>query len=373
MLYLDYATNCPPHKDVIQIFNEATSEYLGNANSAHKLGQRAKSVIDKATEQITDILNIKENEIIYTSGATEANNLAIKGVANKYKNRGKHIITTNLDHNSVLAPIQYLKDQGFEVDMIDILNNGLVDIEHLKSLIRDDTILVSIAYVDSEIGIIQPIQEIGELLKNYPNCIFHSDVAQAIGKIKVDLTNIDLASITSHKFYGLNGVGMLIKKEHVRLEPLIHGGSSTTIYRSGTPSQALIVSAAKAVEIAIRDVETNFEYVSKLNTYLKEKLSKCENVVLNSSSNSTPFILNFSVKGIKAINLVSELEEFDVYISTKSACCSTNTMSRSVYALTKDKKLAMSSVRVSLSHLNTVEDIEEFINYFDICHEKLKN
>lgn len=372
MLYLDYATNCPVSREVIDIFNDITCKYIGNPNSTHKLGQESKEVIDIATREISDILNIRENEIIYTSGATEANNLAIKGIAGRYKNRGKHIITTGLEHNSVLAPVQHLKDQGFEVDMVDILSNGLVDIDHLKSLLRDDTILVSIAYVDSEIGIIQPIEEIGDILKNYPNCVFHSDIAQAVGKIAVNLDNVDLASITAHKFYGLNGIGALIKKEHIRLESLMHGGSSTTMYRSGTPCNALIASLAKAMEISNKNLDTNFNHVQALSTSLKNELHKYENIFLNSNNNSVPFILNFSAKGIKATSLASKLEKLEVYISTKSACCSANTMSRSVYALTKDRRLATSSVRVSLSHLTTEEDIKEFTSRFKICYDIVK-
>ena len=372
MLYLDYATNCPVSKETLEVFNNITNEYIGNPNSVHKLGQEAKQVIDVATREIANILGVKENEIIYTSGATESNNLAVKGVAKQYKNRGKHIITTYLEHNSVLASIQHLKEQGFEVDMVDILNNGLIDINHLKSLLRDDTILVSIAYVDSEIGIIQPIEEIGGILKNYPNCVFHSDIAQAVGKISVDLKDVDLASVTAHKFYGLNGIGMLIKKEHIRLEPLIHGGSSTTIYRSGTPCNALVGSIAKSLEIVNKNLDANFEHVKMLNIDLRDELCKYKEVFLNSNDNSVPFILNFGIKGVRAVTLASELEKFEVYISTKSACCSTNTISRSVYALTKDKKLATSCVRVSLSHLTTKDDVKKFMSYFKECYNKLK-
>lgn len=371
MIYLDYAANCPADKEVLNVFNNITRQYIGNPNSIHKLGKMAKNEIDLSTKKISQILNIKENEIIYTSGATEANNLAIKGIANKYKNVGKHIITTNLEHSSVLSPVQSLKDKGFEVDIVDILDNGLIDMEHLQSLLREDTILVSICNVDSELGIIQNIDEIGNLLKSYPNSIFHTDISQAVGKIPIDLTNIDLASMSAHKFFGLNGVGLLIKKENILLEPIILGGSSTTIYRSGTPFTALISSTAKALEISNKNLQNNYNHVKGLNAILREGLCKYKNVFINSYDDNSPFILNFSVKGIKSKLLTEELEKHDIYISTKSACCSKNLISRPVHALTKDKKIATSSVRLSLSHLTTEEDIKNFLQYFKECYNNL--
>lgn len=372
MLYLDYATNCPVHKEVLDTFYSTSIKYIGNPNSSHKLGKEAKSIIHKANVQISNILNIKQTEIIYTSGATESNNLAIKGVANYYKNRGKHIITTNLEHPSVLAPIQYLKEQGFEVDKIEILDNGLINLQHLKSLLREDTILVSICYVDSEIGNKQEIEHIAKILKDYPNCVFHCDASQAIGKIRVNLDNIDLISLTAHKFFGLNGIGMLLKKENIMLEQLIHGGSNVTMFRSGTPCVALIDSTVTALKIANKNLDINLSYVEKLNFRLKQELSKYQNVFINSNDNAIPFILNFSIKGIKAVLIAEELEKYDIYISTKSACSSSKIISRAVYALTKDRKLASSSIRVSLSHLTTEDDICYFLKYFKNCYDKLR-
>jgi cysteine desulfurase len=371
MLYLDYAANTPVNNDVLQTFYDISAEYIANPNSTHKLGAASKERLDLSTKAIADILKVKENEIIYTSGATESNNLAIKGVANKYRKYGKHIITTYLEHSSVTGAITYLQSNGYEVDFVDILDNGLVDLEHLKQLMREDTILVSIAYVDSEVGIIQPIKQIGDLLWGYSHCFFHVDATQAIGKISVALDNIDLITFTAHKFYGLNGCGILIKKENIMLEPLIHGGISTTPFRSGTPPLSLVVSMEKALNLSISNIEQRYKYVLALNEQLRKKLSQYSKLSINSSHYATPYILNISIKGINGMVFQQELEQQDIYISTKSACCAPNSVSRPVYAITKDKKLALSTLRISLSHLTTHEEIEFFLESFDKCYKKI--
>ena len=242
MIYFDNCATTFVDKRVLEVFNKVCIEYPGNSNSIHSLGVKSKELEDYSTKKIAKLLNVNVNDIIYTSGASESNNLAIKGICLKYQNRGKHIITTYLEHSSVSSSIDYLVKLGFEVDYVRIKDDGLIDIDHLKSLMRDDTILVSIAYVDSEIGLVQPINEIGLLLKDYPKCFFHVDCTQALGKIDIDFSLIDLASMSGHKIFGLKGIGLLIKKEKIVIEPLIHGGKSTTIYRSGTPALPLIVS-----------------------------------------------------------------------------------------------------------------------------------
>lgn len=374
MIYLDYAAKCPANKEVLDTFYETTLNYMSNPNSSHKLGVEAKQLLDDSTLKIAQLLNVKTSEIIYTSGASESNNLAIKGVINRYKNRGKHIITTTLDHSSVTGPLNILSEEnGYEVEMVNVLKDGLVDLENLKELLRDDTLLVSIPYVDSEIGLKQPIEQIGEILKNYPNCIFFVDATQAVGKIHVDISNVDLMTIAPHKFYGLNGIGILIKKEDIQLTPLIHGGKSTTIYRSGTPDLALVTSTAKAFEIAYSKLDANYSYVESINKRVKEELSSYANVRINSTVNSIPYTLNISIKGIKSTDFAKELEKYEIYVSTKTACCPTNTISRSVYTLTNDKKLSLSTLRISFSHLTTTEEIDTFLKYFKVAYDNLSN
>lgn len=372
MIYLDYSATTPVNKEVLDSFNKTSIDFIGNPNSLHKLGVKSKKLIDDATKQIASILNIKPDEIIYTSGSSESNNLAIKGVALKYKNRGNHIITTALEHSSIYGPLNYLSDNGFVIDFVNLDSFGRVDLNHLKSLIKDSTILVSINSVNSEIGIKQPVEEIGNILKDYPKCFFHIDMTQSIGKIDISLENIDLISFSSHKFYGLKGVGCLIKKQRVSLEPIIHGGKSTTNYRSGTPALPLIVSLSKALRLATNNTYDNYSNVLSMNNYLKDKLNNYKDVYINSNEFSIPHILNISVVGIKPETLLHALEEFDIYISTQSACSTTNTASKAVYAITKDNKLAESSIRISLSHLTTFDEIEGFISAFDKCYNNLK-
>lgn len=371
MTYLDYSATTFVNEDVLKTFNEVTNKYIGNPNSLHKLGVEANNIINAATKQIADLLNIKESEIIYTSGASESNNTAIKGICEKYQNRGKKIITTQFEHSSIYGPLTYLQKNGFEVEFVNTDEYGVVDIENLKSILTDDTILVSICAVNSEIGIKQPIDEIGELLKQYPKCYFHVDMTQALGKIDIDLTNVDLASFSAHKIYGIKGIGFLYKKDSIVLEPLIHGGKSTTIFRSGTPATALIVSMAKAIRLAIENLDEKYKYIYSLNEKLKSELVKIENVYINSNEYCIPNMLNISVVGVKPETMLHALENYDIYISTQTAC-SVGSISKSVYALTKDESRASSSLRISLSYLTSEEEIIYFVECFNKCLDSLK-
>ena len=371
MIYLDYSATTPVNKEVLASFSKAAIEYPGNPNSLHKLGLESNKLIEASTKQIAKILGVKENEIIYTSGSSESNNLAIKGIADKYNNRGKHIITTNFEHSSIYGPISYLQKDGFDVDFVKTLDNGLVDLEDLERLIRDDTILVTICSVNSEIGVRQPIEEIKKIVKKHEKCFLHVDMTQSIGKEKISFDDIDLVSFSAHKFYGLKGIGCLIKKEKIALEPIIHGGKSTTIYRSGTPCLPLIVSLAKALRLAYENFDAKYEHVKELNSYLKEKLSHYDLVRINSNDYCIPHILNISVLNVKPETMQHALEEYDIYISTKTACSSKENISRAVLALTNDKERAASSVRISLSYLTTKEECDEFLKAFDKCYKEL--
>lgn len=362
MIYLDYSATTPVNEEVIDTYSKVCRDYIGNPNSLHKLGVEAKKLIDASTLQIAKILGVKSSEIIYTSGSSEANNLAIKGVCSKYNNRGKHIITTELEHSSVIAPISYLQKQGFEVDFVKLDENGLVDLNDLKNLLRDDTILVSICAINSEVGIKQDLKAISDVIRTNPKTIFHSDVTQLIGKDKIDFSMLDLASISGQKFYGMKGIGALIKKEGLVIEPLIHGGKSTTVFRSGTPATPLIVSLSKALRLAYDNYEEKYNKVVELNKYLIDKLSKLD-VSINSNSYSLPHIVNVSIKNIKPETMQHALEEYDIFISTQTAC-SKGEYSKAVYAVTRDKEKATHSIRISLSYLTTYEELDKFIEVF---------
>ena len=362
MIYLDYSATTPVDEEVINTYARVCREFIGNPNSLHKLGVDAKKLIDASTKQIADILGVKPSEIIYTSGASEANNTAIKGICLKYQNRGKHIITTELEHSSVIAPISYLTSLGFEVDFVKLDENGLVDLEDLENLLRDDTILVSIAAVNSEVGVAQPIDKIAEIVKKYPKCYFHSDVTQSIGKQRIDLSNVDLASLSGQKFFGMKGVGILIKKESIIIEPLIHGGKSTTVFRSGTPATPLIASISKAMRLAYDDFDSKLLKVKEIHDYLIDKIKDLD-IYINSNDYCLPNMVNVSLKNIKPETMQHALEEYDIYISTQTACSSSE-YSKAVYAVTRDKEKSRHSIRISLSYKTTKEEIDKFVSVF---------
>ena len=371
MIYLDYSATTPTNEEVLNTFVKTSRDFIGNPNSLHSLGVQAKKLMNKATEQLANLLHIKAEELIYTSGATEANNLAIKGIIGKYPNRGKQIITTPLEHSSVLEPLNKLEKNGYHIRYVKLNEDGTVNMEHLKQLLdEEDTILVSIAMVSSELGILQPINKIGELIKKYPKCFFHSDITQALGKIPVSLEGVDLASFSAHKFYGIKGIGGLVKKDKVELEPLFDGGNSTTIYRSGTPALALIVSLAKALRLALETM--NPTYVERLNQEIQTTVQKMPQVFINSTSKSIPHILNISVYGVKPETLLHALEEHQIYISTMSACSSDKAESLAVKTVTHNKENATSSIRISLSVHTTKREVEEFLSIFQSLVEKLR-
>lgn len=368
MIYLDYSATTPVNDSVLDTYVKVTKNYIGNPNSLHKLGLESSKLINDATRQIKKILDIEEKEIIYTSGASEANNLAIFGVCRKYKNRGKHIITTRLEHSSVSECFNELEKEGFRVSYVEIDRDGRVKLDDLKSLICDDTILVSICAVNSEIGLMQDLDGIGNLLKKYPKVIFHSDITQAIGKVKLNLWNVDMASMSSQKFYGMKGVGALLKNKNLEIEPIIYGGKSTTIYRSGTPATALIVSMSKALRLAYEDFEEKYAHVLELSNYLKQKLQLIDGIILNSTSYSLPHIVNISILNVKPETILHALEEDDIYISTQTACHKAGDLSTSVLELTKNELYATHSIRISISYLTTKNEINQFI---DALKEKI--
>ena len=369
MIYLDYSATTPVNEEVIDTYAKVCREFIGNPNSMHLLGVKAKQLIDASTEQVADILGIKPSEIIYTSGASESNNTAIKGVCFKYANRGKHIITTELEHSSIVAPLNYLSSLGYEVDFVKLDENGLVDLEDLDRLMRDDTVLVTISSVNSEVGVKQDLKAISKIVRKNPKTIFHSDVTQSIGKDKIDFSLVDLASMSGQKFYGMKGVGVLYKREGLIIEPLIHGGKSTTIFRSGTPATPLIASFAKALRLAYDNYEEKYKHVVEIHDYLIDKLKDLD-IYINSNDHCLHHMVNISLKNIKSEVMQHALEEYEIYISTQTACATAN-YSKAVYAVTHDEDKASRSLRISLSYLTTKEEIDEFIKDFKLCLDKL--
>lgn len=371
LIYLDNVAASFVEDEVLDVFYNTTKKYYANPNSIHKLGREENKMISDSTLRIANMLKVLKDEIIYTSGATESNNLAIKGLCLSYKNYGKHILISSLEHNSITSSVVSLERLGFEVEVIPVTDKGIVDIESLKNMLRDDTILVSVTSVDSELALRQPIEEIVSILKDYPNCHFHTDATQSIGKVTIDYSNVDLITINPHKFHGLDNFGILVKKKNVRLTPLIEGGKSTTIYRAGTPSLANVLALEKALELALTNQEARYNYLKELGDMIKLHLSEYKNVSINSRENSLPSIINFSLIGEKSLTILDKFEEHNIILSAKTSCCPITTPSKLVYALTKDKQKASSSIRVSLSYKTTKEEVEEFLKVFDLIYKEI--
>ena len=371
MIYLDYSATTPVNDEVLDSYVKVTKEFIGNANSIHTLGMKSKELLIKATKQISDILGVSPKEIIFTSGASESNTTAIKGVAFKYSNRGKHIITSYLEHKSVLDVMDYLKTIGFEIDYVKLLPNGQVDLKDLERLIRKDTILISICAVNSEAGFKAPLKTIRQIInKKNPNVIFHSDMTQALGKINVHLTDVDLASFSSHKIYAPKGIGILYKKQTLEIEPLIYGLTENSPYRGGTPALPLIVSFSKALRIMNDNFDKNIKKVEKLNKTLIDGLSKYDDIVINSNELSVPHIVNVSLMKIMSETFVRALEKEEIYISTNTACSSLDE-STVVKAISSDSKRSTSTIRISLSHLTTFDEVNRFLQAFDKVWKEL--
>jgi cysteine desulfurase len=371
MIYLDYSANTPVDSAVLEAFCRTEQTYIGNPNSTHCAGQLAQQEMNRVTEHIANLLGVRPSEIIYTSGASESNNLAIKGIAHASRHAGRHIISTALEHSSVGGCLTALQNQDYEVDLVSFKRDGTIDLEELEELLRKDTVLVSVCAVDSELGTIQPIAQIAELVKNYPNCHLHVDATQAVGKTPLVLDGVDTVSMAPHKFYGLNGSGLLLKRESLVIEPQIHGGLSTTIYRSGTPALALAVSTEKALDLALTNQVQRAQYVEGLNRQLRKALTRYPQVRINSPEKSVPHILNLSVRGVKGTAFQQALSEKGICVSVKSACSTEGTPSKAVFAVSRDRKNALSSWRISLSHLTTEGEIAEFLKAFDACYQEL--
>ncbi|MCR4646334.1 MAG: cysteine desulfurase [Oscillospiraceae bacterium] len=371
-IYLDYAADTPPDERVLTTYLAAARECFANPNSAHSAGIAAKSTVDRSLAEMAALLHILPEEIVLTSGASEANNLAIKGLAFANRRRGKHIVSTFLEHSSVSGALTFLQEQGWEIDLVNIRPDGTVDLDHLKSLLRDDTVLCAVCAVDSELGTVQPVKAIAELLQSYPNCRLHVDATQAIGKIKIDLSDADTASFAPHKYYGLKGSGVLYKKKGIVLEPLIHGGASTTIYRSGTPDAPAAAALADALRYALEEYEERRNAVIVLNKQLRKHFAHSDLILINSPEQAVPNILNLSVQGIKGEEMRRLLDEKGICVSVKSACSVPNTPSRAVMAVSHDRKNALSSWRISLSHLTTEQEIDAFLRVLDTIIYQMK-
>ncbi len=365
MIYLDYSATTPVDDRVLDSYCKVTREFIGNANSIHTLGVKSKELLMQATNQIADILNCHPKELIFTSGASESNTTAIKGVAYKYVKKGKHIITSKLEHKSVLEVMGHLSSIGYDIDFVNILPNGQVDFKHLEEIIRPDTIMVSICAVNSETGFKQPLKTIRQIInKKNPDVIFHSDLTQALGKTKFYLSDLDLASFSSHKIYAPKGIGILYKRRDLNIDTLIYGTTENCPFRGGTPALPLVVAFSKAMRLINDNLDKNIKKCEKLKSVLLKGLEKYP-IQINSSDLSVPQIVNFSLLKIKSETFVHALERYDIYVSTTTACSSLEESTVLKALSNGNKDVSTTSIRVSLSHMTTLEEVENFLKIFD--------
>ena len=373
IIYLDNAATTVANNEVLEAYQKAKRLYFANPGSIHIPGQEASRLLEKAREQILELLNVKDDELIFTSGATEANNLAIKGYALKYQNRGKHIITTNAEHPSVLETVKQLENVfGFEVTYLPINKSGVIEVKDLEKAIRKDTILVSIMAVNNEIGTINPIHEIHNLLSKYPTICFHSDVTQGIGKIELPYNDMDMFSFSGHKIHGLNSSGALVKRKKIELISLMSGGGQENGFRSGTNDVALAVSLARALRLENEKIVENYRKISVISEYLKSYVL-AHNDLYELNSGDNPYIVNFSTLTKKASVVVEALSSRGIMVSSVSAChAKDEPKSYVAEALGKSDQIAHNTIRVSLSYENTLEDIKKFIEELEKIIKEIK-
>lgn len=370
MVYLDYSATTPVDIRVFDTLSKVTKDYVGNPNSMHSLGQRSMELLLSATKQIADIFGVNPTEIVYTGGSTESNNMAIIGAALANHKKGKHIIVSKLEHPSIYVICDYLKSIGFEISYVKNDSDGLIDFDDLKNLVREDTILVSISAVNSEIGIRQPLKMIRQIIKKENmGTVFHSDMTQAIGKVSVNMRDVDLASVSGQKIFGPKGIGFLYKSSMVKVTPLLYGSTKETL-NPGTPPLPLIAALSKAIRLANENIEKKERFVTLLNEKIVNTLSKYPNILFNKTKYSIPHILNISVMDVMPEVMVHALANHEIYVSSNTAC-SSGEVSNAVLAVYNDLNRAKHTIRISLSHVTTTEEINKFLEVFKEEYEKL--
>jgi len=376
MIYLDNSATTKPFPEVVESFVQVTNQFYANPSSIHHFGGQSEKLLTSAREQVAKLLDVIPDEIIFTSGGTEGNNLAIKGIAYKHQNRGKHIITTAIEHPSVLETFQQLEREGFSVTYLPVDENGQVALEDVTQAITDKTILLSMMHVNNETGAIQPVEKIGTIAKKYPKLVFHVDAVQSIGKIPLQLNNsgIDSCTISGHKIHGLKGTGILYVNQKISLQPLFTGGQQEFSLRSGTENLAGAVSIARALRL-IKEKEANeHNHLVKLHNLLVRGLQDIQEVTINSPKNGAPHIVNLSLPGFKPEVIIHALGEENIFISTRSACSSKRDDESHVLAACGfDTARTTSALRISMSYDTTETDIEKFLHILRRTIDQLKN
>lgn len=375
-LYLDYAATSPANDKVKEEYLNLLNNSFASTGSLHTLGVNSLTLENKALEKIAKLLKVKPSEIFFDSGATEGNNFAIKGVAFNYQNRGKTIITSKVEHPSVYQCFKQLeKDYGFHCLYVDVDENGVIDLKQLASFLNNDVILVSIMAVNHEVGTIMPLKEIRNLISKYPKIIFHSDMTQAIGKMPIDLSLVDIATFSSHKIGGLKGSGFLYKKEKVTLYPLISGHPANNALRAGTSNYLANIVLATALSECLDNIKINYSLLKETQNKLIEKLSKIKNVIINTNPlKCIPGIINFSLVGYNPEVVIRALSNKNIYVSSRSACSVAlfDKTSQTLKAMNKPLEIAISSIRISYDKPLLADEINYFSSSLQEVLENIK-
>lgn len=375
MIYLDNSATTKPDMSVIKSFQQVSERYYGNPSSIHGMGAEVEKLQEKARQQAASLLQINDTEVTFTSGGTEGNNLAIKGIAFRYAQRGKHIITTEIEHASVYETCKNLEEFGYTVTYLPVDDSGHIQVEQLEAAITEDTILVSIMHVNNETGAIQPIADIGYLLKKHPKIFFHVDAVQSLGKVPFTLSNsgIDLCTFSGHKIHGLKGTGMLYIRDGIQLTPLFHGGNQERALRSGTENVAGNVSFVRALRLIKEKEQTEMKQLKQHHQFVIEELSKRNDIQVNSTVDGAPHIINISVPGYKSETIIHALYEKGAVLSTQSACSSKQSdVSRVLKAYGLTDEAAKAGLRVSMSFETSKSELEQFVVIFDEVIQQLK-
>lgn len=375
MIYFDNSATTIPYPEVLRTYQEVASKIYGNPSSLHRLGTNASRILKASRQQIAELLNCQESEIYFTSGGTESDNWALKGTAFEKSAFGKHIIVSEIEHPAIKETAKWLAGQGFDISYAPVTDKGFVDLEKLSALIRQDTILVSIMAVNNEIGAIQPIKAISQLLADKPGVTFHVDAVQAIGKVALEelmTERVDLASFSGHKFHSVRGVGILYKKSGKHITPLLHGGGQESDQRSTTENLAAIASMAKALRMTREKEEASNQRIAKMKELIYQALQTYDDVQIFSGQESfAPNILTFGIKGVRGEVLVHAFEDYDIYISTTSACSSkAGKPAGTLIAMGVPVKDAQTAVRISLDDDNNMAEIEQFLTIFKLIYQK---
>jgi cysteine desulfurase NifS len=375
-IYMDYAATTYIKPEVLEEMNPYLTQYFGNPSSIYHISRKTKIAIDIARERIANSINARHDEVFFTGGGSEADNWAIKGIAFANKDKGNHIITTNIEHHAVIHTCEYLEELGFEITYLPVDAFGFINIEDLKNAINDKTILVSVMFANNEIGTIEPIKEIGEICRE-KNVIFHTDAVQAVGNITIDVKdmNIDLLSMASHKFYGPKGIGSLYIRKGVKIHNLIHGGAQERARRAGTENVAGIVGMGKAIEISIQNMEKEVNRLSSLRDKLIKTLLKIPGAKLNGAlgKNRLPGNVNVSFENIDGEILLMNLDSMGICASSGSACSAgAIEPSHVLLALGISTELAKSSLRLSMGSGTTEEEVEYLMKVIPEVIEKLR-